>query len=109
MLEEQLVASHIRHAELDEVLCICHEVFVGVTLVDQFGLAFGKALGGFAEHRVEDGVLGVEVRVDGRCRDARLPRQVTQRQSSQAVGADHLPRRCKDGGSRGLAARSLSK
>jgi len=104
VLEQQLVTSDVGRAEVEETLRVGQQDLARVVGVDRLGRAVYEARGSLAEHRVEDGVLRLEVRVHGGRRDPHPSRQFTQRQCGQAVLAHHLPRGRQDGGSRGLTA-----
>ena len=96
-LEQQLVTGHVAAAEVDEATHAVRQHVARVVRV--VGLVHRlRELGrGSPEHRVVDGVLRLEVAVDGRRGDPRLLGEIANRQRGQASVAHDRPSGLQDG------------
>ena len=92
MLEEQLIPRYVGHAERDERPCLGQQILLWIVGRRQRRLQVDERLGRLREHRVQDRVLGLEVRVERWRRDARPARELAQGQGPQPVLAHQLPR-----------------
>jgi hypothetical protein len=90
-LEEQLIASDIIRAELDETAGGRHQQRARIGHVERLRHAIGELGGRPAEHGVVDRVLRIEVGVHSWRRDAGPSGKLTQRQRRKPLRVHELP------------------